>query len=255
MDFVVDIGNSNIVIAIHDGMHWIQKFRFETKDQQPTYYYEVGLRDLLLEWGIAPSSIKLATISSVVPHVTEHIVNAIKINFGVDPIVLSPDVFVKLDMHIPKVHEIGSDLVANAFAIKSKSNKNTIIVDFGTALTFTVYSPIDGIVGVTIAPGLKTIISTLSSNTAQLPHVDIEMPNSAIGKSTNTAIQAGVLFGYIGLVKELLKRIKSELNDNYQVVATGGLSSALGELKEEFDAIDKNLTLDGVKLLGVVARK
>lgn len=247
MFLVADIGNSNIVIAIYDGKNWKYNYRYDTKNIQPTIFYETGLRDLLLEWGIRPGEITSAAISSVVPDVTELISAAFEANIRFEPILLSPDVFMKLDMGIPKIYEIGSDLVANAYAAKKLYKKNTIIVDFGTALTFTIYNHPNGIEGVTISPGLKTIISTLSGNTAQLPEIEIKLPLSAIGKSTSSAIRAGVMFGFIGLVKEILSRIKNELGEPYYIVATGGLSSVIEELQSEFDIIDKDLTLEGIR--------
>ena len=251
MFLATDIGNSNIVIAIHDGQKWKYKYRYETKDRQPGLFYETLLRDLFLEWNINPSDIKDAALSSVVPDITEVIVLAIEANIRYMPLVLGPEVFMKLDMGIPKIYEIGSDLVANAFAAKKQFEKNTIIVDFGTALTFTIYNNASGIKGVTISPGLKTIISTLSGNTAQLPEIEIKIPKFAIGTSTSTAIGAGVIFGFIGQVKEILNRIKQELNAPYYIVATGGLSSAIEVLSTEFDIIDKDLTLEGIRLIKV----
>lgn len=255
MFLAVDIGNSNIVIAIHDGEQWKYQHRYDTKNIQPSLFYETMLRDLLLEWGITPGEISDSAISSVVPDITEILVSAIIANIRFEPLLLNPEVFLGLDMGIPKIYEIGSDLVANAYAAKKQFQKNTIIVDFGTALTFTVYNEQNGIEGVTISPGLKTIISTLSGSTAQLPEIEIKMPDSAIGKSTSTAIRAGVLFGFIGLVKEILTRIKTELKEPYYIVATGGLSSAIDELKSEFDLIDKDLTLNGIRLITSATNK
>jgi len=249
MFLATDIGNSNIVIAIHDGNEWKYKFRYDTKNVQPEIFYEMGLRDLLLEWGIRPAKITDAAISSVVPDVTELIKEAVVANIRFEPLTLGPQTFMNLDMEIPKVYEIGSDLVANAYAAKKNLQRNTIIVDFGTALTFTIYTENKGIEGVTISPGLKTIISTLSGNTAQLPEIEVKLPSSAIGKSTSKAIRAGVIFGFIGQVKEILTRIKEELNAPYYVIATGGLSSAIKELHSEFDEIDKDLTLNGIRLI------
>ncbi|MEM9545940.1 MAG: type III pantothenate kinase [Bacteroidota bacterium] len=236
-----------MVIAIHDGETWKYKYRYDTKSNHPSLFYETGLRDLLLEWGIAPGKITQAAVSSVVPSVTEVIIEAIVANIRFEPLLLSPEVFLQLNMHIPKIYEIGSDLVANAFAAKKIYQRNTLVVDFGTALSFTVYNENNGIEGVTISPGLKTIISTLSGSTAQLPEIEIKVPESAIGQSTSTAIQAGVLFGFIGLVKEIILRIQNELPVPYYVVATGGLSTAIEELKSEFSRIDKELTLEGIR--------
>ena len=139
MFLVADIGNSNIVVAIHDGEKWKYKYRFETKDRQPGIFYETGLRDLLLEWGVQPGEIKDAAISSVVPDLTDTIRNAFISNVRFEPLILGPEVFLNLDIAIPKVYEIGSDIVANAYAAKNNYSKSTIIVDFGTALTFTIY--------------------------------------------------------------------------------------------------------------------
>ena len=249
MFLATDIGNSNIVIAVHDGEKWKYKYRYDTKTIQPGLFYETGLRDLLLEWGLQPSDITDAAVSSVVPDITEMIVSAVEANIRFTPLLLSPEVFMQLDMGIPKIYEIGSDLVANAYGAKKQYEKNTIIVDFGTALTFTIFNEHKGIQGVTISPGLKTIISTLSGSTAQLPEIEIKIPKSAIGKSTSTAIRAGVIFGFIGLVKEILSRIKSELDEPYYIVATGGLSSVIEELQPEFDVIAKDLTLDGIRFI------
>ncbi len=249
MFLAADIGNSNIVIAIHNGHEWTHKYRYETKDYQPALFYETGIRDILLEWGVAPADIKGAAVSSVVPEVTERIMQALTNSVRFVPLLLNPELFIKLDMRIPKVYEIGSDLVANAVAVSNIYRQNCIVVDFGTALTFTVYEHNIGITGVTIAPGLKTIISTLSDSTSLLPEIDIDMPESAIGTSTSTAIKAGVLFGFIGMVKEILSRIKLELDDSYKIVATGGLSSIIKELNTEYDEINKNLTLEGIRIL------
>lgn len=249
MFLATDIGNSNIVLAIHNGQEWTHKYRYETKDYQPEIFYETGIRDILLEWGISASNIKGAAVSSVVPEVTDRIMAALTNNIRFVPVLLNPELFINLDMRIPKVYEIGSDLVSNAAAVRNTYKQNCVIVDFGTALTFTVYDHNVGITGVTIAPGLKTIISTLSDSTSLLPEIDIDMPESAIGTSTSTAIRAGVLFGFIGMVKEILDRIKLELDDSYKIVATGGLSSVIKELNSEYDEINKDLTLDGIRLL------
>lgn len=249
MFLAVDIGNSNIVVAVHNGSEWQASYRYESKEGQPEIFYESSLRDLLLEWQIEAGSISNAGISSVVPDLTEKISIAVKNNLRIDPVILSPELFISLDMEVPKVYEIGSDLVANAFAVQELYDKNTVIVDFGTALTFTVFEKGQGIKGVTIAPGLKTILSTLSNSTALLPNIRVEMPKTAIGKSTSTAINAGVFIGFTGLVKEILTRIKEELDVNYQVVATGGLSNVIDDLLPLYDDLNKNLTLEGIRLL------
>jgi len=248
MFLAADIGNTNIVVGIHDGNEWIQKVRYETKGDRPYFFYEAGLRDILLEWGVNPSEIKAAGLSSVVPHLNDQISEAIAHNTGFKPLVLGPEVFMKMDIEIPKVYEIGSDLVADAYAALQYSEQ-AIVVDFGTALTFTVVNAKKGILGVTFTPGLRTSISNLSGNTAMLPEVDLIKPKTIIGRSTSHAIRAGILYGYVGLVKEILRKIHEELDEPYKVIATGGLSSVLPELEPHFYKVEKNLTLEGIRLI------
>lgn len=248
MYLAVDIGNSNIVLGIYKDNTWIRQFRYSSAEKLPDQFYLNGIQNLLLEWGIHPSDIKKVGLSSVVPHLTQRIKNILG-QITVEPIfLLSPDLFIKMDWEIPLPYEIGSDLVSNAFAALKKINKPTIIIDFGTVLTFTVMHPKIGIQGVTFTPGIRTALKSLSGNTAQLPEADLQLPDTVIGQDTLHAMQSGVLYGYIGLVKEILERIQAELKEPYFILATGGMSSQL-PLDDHIDQIDKQLTLDGIRFL------
>ena len=249
MFLAVDIGNSNIVISIHDGADWIRTFRYESKDEQPAVYYIAGLSDILLEWGISPADIHNTAISSVVPRLNDKITEVLQIITGRTPHLLGPDDFLALPMNVPKVYEIGSDLVANSYAAINKYQLDSLIIDFGTAMTFTVASVEHGIQGVSIAPGLKTAMQALSGNTAQLPEVWLSWPSSALGHSTEEAIKAGVLVGYYGLVSELRKQILSEYPNVKQVIGTGGLVSVIEPLQALFDVVDQELTVEGIRLI------
>jgi type III pantothenate kinase len=250
MILAIDIGNTNIVIAMYQDNAWTNSFRYETKESQPEFFYENALRNILLEWRVSASEITHTVISSVVPDINHIIIEAAENVSGKKPLLLNPEVYRMLDFHVPHPYEIGSDIVSNAYAAVKLYGSPCIVVDFGTALTFTYATIHEGIVGVTIAPGLKTAISALASNTAQLPVVPLELPPSVIGHDTVTAIQAGVLWGYVGLVKEILHQLKSELkHHDMVVVATGGLSSVLHPLESEFTAVSKMLTLDGMRLI------
>ena len=250
MQLIVDIGNSNIVLAIYRNDSWYSIFRYETRENQPQLFFERGIKDILLEWGVKAKDISLIGISSVVPDLNDRLINASQHVVGLVPKLITPEILMALDMHVPKPFEIGSDLVANAYAASRKYNTNAIIVDFGTALTFTVVDLMEGIKGVTIAPGLKTAIQSLAGNTAQLPLVSLEIPTSVIGQSTAHAMQAGVMVGYKGLVKEIIRSMKRELAPmEYKVISTGGLSQFVEYIKEEIDITDKHLTLDGIRMI------
>jgi type III pantothenate kinase len=255
MTLAIDIGNTNIVIALYKNEAWTNTFRYETKEVQPPFFYETALRNILLEWGVAYSEVNNTVISSVVPDLNDVITDAVRYVTGYEPLRISPDVMKNLDMPVPRPYEIGSDLVSNAYAVVKKYKTDAVIVDFGTALTFTVVTREGGIRGVTIAPGLKTAIGSLSDNTALLPTVPLDMPVSAIGQDTITAIQSGVMWGYVGLVKELVSRIRMEMQTDLKVVATGGLSSVLEPLSTVFDITDKMLTLEGMRLISVYTGK
>lgn len=249
MQLILDIGNSNIVSAIYQDGNCIYTNRIKTDKFQPAFYYQNYFSRILLELSLRPERISDICISSVVIEITDTIVEAVVFYFGKSPFVINPEVIIGLDMPVPRPYEIGSDLVANAYTIYKKEMRDSIVVDFGTALTFTVVSAEKGVLGVTIAPGLKTSIKALSASTSRLPEVPLKMPESSIGKNTVHAIQAGVLFGYIGLVKEITNRIRNETGAHYRLVATGGLSAILEPLESYFDEIDPHLTLSGIQLM------
>jgi len=249
MLLAIDIGNSNIVLGVYRDGSWHESFRYETRDIQPPQFYEVSLMNLLLEWNIPLQSVTKCVISSVVPEINDTIIQAASHVLGYSPFVINPEVIRKMPYPVPFPYEIGTDIVANTFAGLHLYGPQCIIVDFGTALTFTVADRINGISGVTIAPGIKTALHSLASSTAQLPLVPVELPASVIGHDTISAIQAGVMWGYVGLVKELLSNMKKELPNGYTTIATGGLSLKLEPLKSEFDHINIMLTLDGMRLI------
>jgi len=250
MILVLDIGNSDITIGLFHQEDLKYTWRIPAVADRPELYYGIKFRDYLLEAGISISHVEKIVLSSVVPNLTDKIINVTVTLFEKNPIVLGPDIYKKLPIEVLNPYEIGSDLVANAVAAHTLFQSNCVVVDFGTALTFTTVSGEGKILGVAIAPGLKTAIKALSQNTAKLFDVPLELPQSALGKNTVHAIQAGILLGYEGLVKSMLDRIRVELNDpNLSTVATGGLSSVITPSNGTFTRIEPNLTLEGLRLV------
>ena len=250
MQLVIDIGNSNVVIGIYKQGKWQQIWRIPTTLNAPSLFYKMQINNHLLEANILVQEIQQIVISSVVPPLTEPMQDLCLQIFGREPLVVGPEIYPHIPLEILNPYEIGADLVANAVAAKHLFQKDSIIVDFGTALTFTTVNQAGKILGVSIAPGLKTAIGALVSKTAQLPEVPLKMPASILGINTETAIQTGVLTGYVGLVRHLLQSIRAEIGHQYIAIATGGLSSILTPLKEDFEAIDPNLTLNGLRVIG-----
>lgn len=249
MLLAIDIGNTDIVFGIHDTISWIHQFRISSSLSQRASDYEVQLRIRFLENSLKFSDIDKAIISCVVPDQRIVLKEMVQQMFGIDPAMVGVEMYDKLKMEIPSPYEIGTDLVCNAAYAYYTYKRTCVIVDFGTALTFTVITGEGKIVGVSIAPGLKTAVKALFSNTAQLPEVPLIMPDSAIGKNTVHAIQAGILWGYVGMVREMIYQIKKEVGKDCMVLATGGLSSILTPLQDDFDEVDKALTLNGLKII------
>lgn len=250
MLLAVDIGNTDTVFGIWDGESWSHIFRMRSLPEEPPHHYESKLRLHFLEANLVIDNITTTVLSSVVPALTPTLRTMLTDLFGKTPIVVGPEIYPEIKVEIDHPHEIGSDLVANAVAAYVKYGRNAVIVDFGTALTFTTVSAEGKILGVAIAPGLKTAVKALFSNTAQLPEVPLQLPESAIGKNTVHAIQSGILLGYESLVRGMITRIRRELDGDCIALATGGLSSIIDTLHGEFVEVSRSLTLDGLRFIG-----
>lgn len=270
MFLAVDAGNSDTVFGLHDQQQWLHVWRTRSLLDEPMAFhltdrqagdtdavpaerdrYERLLRLWLMEANIPLSAITSVVISSVVPELTPTLRTTLARLFEREPIVVGPGIYHALPLQVLRPYAIGTDLVANALAAHLRYQKNCVVVDFGTALTFTTVSAEGKMLGIAIAPGLKTAVRSLFSTTAQLPEVPLVLPESALGTSTAHAIQAGVVLGYEGLVRSLINRIRDELKGDCLAIATGGMASAIPSLSADFFEIVPNLTLDGIREIGV----
>ncbi len=251
MFLAIDAGNSNVVFALFDQKagKWTNQFRLETKT--PKLISQLGKKVPLyfLEHGILPSQIERIGFSSVVPEINSIIDQFCESFFGRAPYLISAKSYANLPVKSLRPNEIGSDLMCNVMAAFSKFGKPVLVVDFGTALTFTAVDSKGEILGVNIVPGLKTAVRSLFTDTSKLPEVELKLPDSALGQNTIHAIQAGVLYGYTGLVRGMIETMEAEAKLKFTVVATGGLAAILTTLEKTFDAVDRNLTLEGLRLI------
>jgi type III pantothenate kinase len=251
MFLAIDAGNSNVVFALYESKSgkWTNQFRLETKTPQLIAQLSKKVPMYFLEHGITVDQIESIGFSSVVPEINGIIEQFCESFFGKLPYKIQEKSYPKLPIRTHRPNEIGTDLMCNVMAAYTRYQGPVIVVDFGTALTFTIVDATGEILGVTIVPGLQTAIKALFMNTSKLPEVELKLPDSVLGKNTIHAIQAGVLYGYTGLVKGMLEAIQVETGLAVTVVATGGLSSILTTLEGTFDAVDRNLTLDGLRLI------
>lgn len=249
MLLAIDAGNTNIVFGLHDGQEWTHEWRFDTLPIRNQVEYEMFLRLNFLEANLKLEEVTGVVVSSVVPQLHDILTEFSRPLIRKPPLFVGPAIYTHLPITTQNPHEIGTDLISNAVAAKVLHGGDTIIVDFGTALTFTIVDKAGIIRGVNIAPGLKTAINALVGQTAQLPEVPLALPDSVIGTNTTMAIQNGVLWGYVSMVEGMLDKIEKELGQQFKVLATGGLSSILHPLHDRFDVVDRHLTLEGLRVI------
>lgn len=245
----VDIGNSNIVIAVHDGMKWVQSFRIYSDQKKTSDEYFVVLDSLMSHAGLYKHDINRAVISSVVPNLTRSMQKNIIRLFDVHPLMVDHEVETGLRKEtIPA--ELGSDLLANAAQAHYMYPEHpVVVVDFGTALTLTTVDSDGSVLGASIAPGLVTAVNALFGNTAKLPQVELKVPPTAIGRNSQESIRSGIMFGYAGMVKAIIERTEQELGREVFVIATGGLSQTIAPLIDRINQLSAMHTLDGLRLI------
>ena len=255
MTLAFDIGNTNIKIALLEHEKIAFQWRISTDSKRTGDEYFSILRPLFRDANVNPAKITDAILSSVVPQLIGPFVLVTQHFTGKKPLVIAPDIYEKLPLTIPEsaVYEIGTDLLCDALAAWETYHQAAIVVDFGTALSFTAVDQNANIAGIAIAPGLGTALKALFNNTAQLPSVSLEAPPSTLGKNTTWSIQAGIVLGYKGLVESMIEQMKNDLHTEYKsdiskikVIATGGLNSMLKPITNHFDEVDKNLTIKGM---------
>ena len=248
MLLAIDVGNTNIKYGVFDGETLVASFRASSRISRTADEYGSVLVNLLTDKNIKKSDITGVIISSVIPSLNYTICHMCEYFFGVTPLMIGPGVKTGLNVKADNPKEVGADIIVNSVSAFTKYGGPIIVIDFGTATTFDIISDKCELLGVVIAPVIKTSLEGLVSNTAQLPMIELDAPKSVIGKNTKNCMQAGVVFGFAGLVDSILKRIKTELNNqNITVVATGGLGEIIAKEVKSINKVDRMLTLDGLR--------
>lgn len=249
MILTIDVGNTNIVFGVADQNEWLKIWRIQTDVFKTADEYEVIFRSLFYSSGINESGISRTVLSSVVPSLIRPFKEMLGNLLLHEPFLVEPSVYKKLPVEILSADEIGTDIVADATAAYVRYGGPCMVIDFGTALTFTTISEKGRILGVAIAPGLMTALKSLTGNTAQLRDVRLVAPPSVLGDNTSHAIQSGIVLGFGGLVDSMVARTEKELALKLNVIATGGLSSVLKDISDRIGITDENLTLDGLRYM------
>ena len=246
MILAVDIGNTNIVVGLLDKTNIINSARLATDKKKTDMDFLIQLKLMLSVFKVKDTEIEGSILSSVVPELTNQIFNALKNLLNKKPYVIGPGIKTGLNIKIDNPQTLGSDRVCDAVCVIEEYKVPAIIIDMGTATTISVIDKNKNHIGGMIIPGIKTSLDSLSTNASQLPYISLDDPKVLIGKNTIDCMKSGIIYGNVALVDGLIDRIKEELDEDYVVIATGGLSKLVIKHSKHNIIYDENLLLKGL---------
>ena len=249
MLLAIDIGNANIALGVFDGEALRATWNVATDIDKTADEYAVLLLNLLPREGLNLSDIDHVSIACVVPPLLTVFEDLSQRYFKISPLVVGPGVKTGVRICTDNPREVGADRVANAAAAHHLYSGPLILIDFGTATTLDVLSKEGDYLGGAIAPGILISAEALFERASKLPRVELVPPEHAIGKNTVTTMQSGIIFGYVGLIESLVKRMNRELGQEAYVVATGGLAKIIAGQTKVVKAVNMHLTLIGLRLI------
>jgi type III pantothenate kinase len=244
---VLDVANATTAVGVFAGERLAARWRLSSDPRRTPDEYGLLLRQLLATLDGEPP--RGAVLGSVVPALTPSLCRACRDHVGVEPLVVGPGVRSGVAIRTDNPRELGADRIANALAARALHGVPAIVADFATATTFDVVGAAGDYLGAVIAPGLEISAQALARQTAQLQVVELSRPARVVGRSSATAVQSGLIHGFAGLVEGVVARVRAELRAPARVVATGPLAEAVAAATRVIDAVDPELTLQGLRLL------
>lgn len=255
MLLAIDVGNTNTLFAVHDGTQFIGEWRCATEPQRTADEYYVWLSTLMSLQGL-DVPITDVIVSAVVPQVAFNLRILSDRYYNCRPLVIGrADCMLPVEARVDSGTKVGADRLVNTVGAYDRHGGGLIVVDFGTATTFDVVDTDGAYIGGTIAPGVNLSLRALHEAAAALPNVDVTRPARAIGTNTVDCMQAGVFWGYVGLVEVNCRAIKEEFGKPMKVIGTGGLSPLIAEGTDVFDALEADVTLHGLYLIHAYNKK
>jgi type III pantothenate kinase len=244
MILLFDVGNTNTHIGLSSAKRVVRQTDIPTHQ-----WFNGRVKDTLLDF-VDRDRVESAALCSVVPKATHLVSKAVWQLWKTETLELTPRTLRGVGIDYPRPNTIGPDRLANAVAARHHFGAPSVVVDFGTAVTFDVINRKGNYVGGIIAPGLAAMTDYLHEKTALLPNIKIREIKSAIGKSTEQAMLVGAVHGYRGLIRELIMELKRELKAKHlPVIATGGYAKLIGSRMKEISSVEPNLTLEGLRLV------
>ncbi len=249
MLLAVDVGNTNVTLALFDGDRLAADWRVTSHRERTADEMAVELRQLFELRGFDLDVVTGVVISSVVPTLNPALVEASRRYLKCEPVMVGPGVKTSVRIRYDNPKDVGADRIANALAAYSKYGGPVVVIDFGTAVTYDAINAEGDYLGGAIAPGVEISLDALVSHTAMLRRVEPVAPDSVIGRNTVASIQSGLVWGFVAQVEGMVKRMVDELGGNARVVATGGQASLVAGLTHVIETTDPLLTLDGLRLI------
>jgi type III pantothenate kinase len=245
----IDVGNTNTVLGAYDGVRLRHHWRIETSHTRTSDEYGILIRQLFGAAKLDPGQVDAVVISSVVPPLAFTLEQMAVRYFERKPLFVGPGMKTGMPILYENPREVGADRVVNAVAAFERWRCGLVVVDFGTATTFDAISAKGEYLGGAICPGIGISMDALFRSASKLPRVEFVRPPSVIGRNTVASIQAGLVYGYVGLVDGICGRMAEELGFQPKVVATGGLAPLIAGVSKAIAEVDEHLTLDGLRIL------
>jgi len=253
MLFVIDVGNTNIVLGVIEGKKLLRDWRMSTDLPRTADEYGMMVRALFESSGYHMNDVDGVIVSSVVPNIMYSLEHMIKKYFKVEPIVVGPGIKTGINIKYDNPKEVGADRIVNAAAALEIYGGPLIIIDFGTATTFCAVTSTADYLGGAIVPGIKISSEALFLKAAKLPRIELVKPPTVICKNTVQSMQAGIIYGYAGLVDNIVNKMKEEMavyeDKEPYVVATGGLAKLIASESTTINEINNYLTLEGLRII------
>lgn len=250
MLLAVDVGNTNIKMGLFDGGTLAESLRIAANVNKTSDEYGMGVVDMLKNKGVKAQSVDGVVMSSVTPALNYTVSRMLRYYFKREPLIVSCALDCGIKIKYDNPRELGADRIAGSAAAYKRYGGPCVVVDFGTATTFNVVDADGVFLGGAICPGIKTGAEALSAIAAKLPHIELALPPRVVGTNTVTNMQSGVLYGFVGIVEYMVKKIKDETGfKRAKVIATGGLSELIAKESVSIDAVNRALTLEGLNLI------